>query len=92
MAENEEELWLEKFFRDFKAGIIKSEPNENESGTVEFSNGLNIPLKTLVRNFAKDSLHYYYDDKEQIYWICKELYDKAHQVQYRDEKSDIGRD
>lgn len=88
----EVECWFEQLVEKIEAGLINDELSEDGSRTIEFSNGQKISLGTFTRDFAVNLLNYYYDEKSKTYWVCKELYDKAHPEQQRNSNTDMEQD
>jgi len=69
--------YVDELAQKMDKGLIEEEPN----GEVEiYSNGKRISLKTLAKMYVELRTEYYYDEKNNRYWICKELYDKAQSV------------
>lgn len=69
--------YVDELAQKMDKGLIEEEPN----GQLEIdSNGKRISLKTLIKMYVELCTEYYYDEKNNRYWICKELYDKAQSV------------
>ena len=77
MAIHSADFYVDEIVKEMEDGLIEEEPN----GEVEiYSNGKRISLKTLAKMYVELRTEYYYDEKNNRYWICKELYDKAQSV------------
>jgi len=78
------DLYIDILIEEMEKGLIEEEPN----GEVEItSNGKRISLKTLIKMYVELCTNYYYDEKNNRYWRCKELYDKAQSTTLKGENA-----
>ena len=79
--------FIEDIIDKLDSGEIPADSNANVDIFYEERTG-HISLDTLCLEYAK-SINYFYDDKEEKYWIDKELYEKAMKENNNHHKSQI---